>query len=163
MGREGRLDGAPHRGGDVGGGRRGAGRLGDRGDDRDVVELLEGARPPTSLGRPPGQDDQGRTVEVGGRRGAHAVGDTGPGRQDGHTRPTGELGHPLGGEGGGLLVAHVDDPHAGLHAGVVDGEDVAAREREDGVDTLIRQPGQHQLPAVALGRHLVLPSRRRLR
>ncbi|EFO74912.1 hypothetical protein TMAG_01996, partial [Mycobacterium tuberculosis SUMu001] len=47
----------------------------------------------------------------------------------GHLRPA------FGGKGGGLFVAGVDQADALLTAAVVDGKQVAARQREDRVDT----------------------------
>ena len=63
----------------------------------------------------------------------------GPGGQGGDAGPAGDLGPPLGGEPGRLLVAGVDEPDAGRHAAVVEREDVAAGEGEDDVDSGVLQ------------------------
>ena len=57
----------------------------------------------------------------------------GPGGQRGDADPAGRLGEPLGGEGGRLLMADVEDPDPLRFAAVVDREDVPAREREQSV------------------------------
>ena len=85
-----------------------------------------GARPPmTTIGRP---------AEERAGDGAHPVGDAGPGGEGGHAGLAGDLGPPLGGEPGRLLVAGVDQADAGRDAPVVEREDVAAGEGEDDVD-----------------------------
>src|SRR5208282_1962407 len=48
---------------------------------------------------------------------------------------------------GDLLVAHVDDADALVHAAVVDVDDVAAAQREDRVDTLVLERPGHQVAA----------------
>ena len=60
------------------------------------------------------------------RDGRHPVGDAGTGSEHGQPGPAGEPGVALGGEGGGLLVPHVDDAggRIALDRGVVQREDV---------------------------------------
>ncbi len=66
----------------------------------------------------------------------------------------GDAGHPghlrpaFGGECGGLLVAGVDQPDVLGAAAVVDGEQVPAGEREDGVDAAGAQPSGNQMSGV---------------
>src|ERR1700741_1694623 len=63
--------------------------------------------------RAPGahDDHRGPTEERTGN-GAHPVGHARPGGQGGDARPAGDLGPPLGGEPGGLLVSGVHEAGA---------------------------------------------------
>ena len=61
-----------------------------------------------------------------------------------------QLGDRLGGEHGGLLVAHVVDREAGLVRGVVEREHVAAGEREHLLDAGRAQCREGELSAVTL-------------
>lgn len=72
---------------------------------------------------------------------AEGVGDTGDGVRRARTRGddraagfAGEAGVTVGGMGGDLLVADVDDLYALVDAAVVDVDDVAAAQRVDAVD-----------------------------
>ena len=109
------------------------GRLDQRRDERQVVDLLQRARPPAHLRRPPAEHRDRRVVRLRAGDRAHPVGDARPGGQRRDPDPAGRLGDPLGGEGGGLLVADVDDPDPLGFAAVIYGEDVPAREREQRV------------------------------
>src|SRR5205807_8008220 len=79
-------------------------------------------------------------------------GDAGARGEHGDAGSAGELGRTLGGPGRRLLVAHVDDAPPGLHGAVVDGEDVAAREREDLAHAVPGEGRDEQLAAVAFHR-----------
>ena len=76
----------------------------------------------------------------------------GPGGEHGEARRAGELAHRLGGEGGGLLVAYVEDPHRRLggHRAVVHREDVGPREREHDLDPVGAGHRDGVLPRVGL-------------
>ena len=89
----------------------GAGRLGDRGDDRHVVELLQRARPQRRCGARPPSTTSGEPLNMRRRHRRDAVGDARTGGEHGQAGPAGELGVGLGGERRRLLVAGVDDPH----------------------------------------------------
>src|SRR5207249_219148 len=68
--------------------------------------------------------------------GRHRVGGAGTG---GHHGTTGNAGKPrpgVGGVGGGLLVANVDDADAGVRAPLVNVDDVPAAEGEDRLNPL---------------------------
>ena len=64
----------------------------------------------------------------------------------------GQLAGGLGGEGRGLLVADVEEPHrrVGQHRAVVHREDVRPGQREHGLDAVRARDGDGELPAVAL-------------
>ena len=99
-----------------------------------MVDLLQRTLPPAQRGRPAAEHQQRRLVLLGGGHRAHPVGDAGARGQRGDAGHPGHLRPALGGEGRGLLVAGVDQPDALGAAAVVDGEQVPARQREDGVD-----------------------------
>ena len=87
-----------------------------------------GARPPiTSIGEPASRADGHRADTVGHPR---------AGGERRATRAAGDLGPALGRERGRLLVAGVDERDVGLHAPVVEHEEVAAREREHDLDAV---------------------------
>src|SRR5262249_32924030 len=67
-----------------------------------------------------------------------------------HTGPTRHLGPALGCERRRLLVPRVDEPDAGLHATVVEREEVTARQSEDGVDVVAAQRLGGESPAIRL-------------
>ena len=130
-------------GGDV---ADGAGVLGDGGDQRRVVELLEAAGAPAAGRGPAPQHQHGRAVEVGGGDGADPVGHPGPGGEDGQPGPAQQLGRGLGREHGRLLVADVDQPQrrVGRDRPVVQGEHVPAGQGEQLLDPVApgRRHGQ---------------------
>ncbi len=95
------LVGRPHR----------AGRLGDRRQQRRLVELLQRARTPAVLRCATAEDHDRAAVVVGRRDSRDPVRHTGPGGQHGQARPAGQLGQALGSEHRGLLVPHVHQPH----------------------------------------------------
>ena len=122
------------RGGDVGDGVLGPRALGDRGEQRHVVHLLQRALAPQVVGGAAAEHDDRGAVEPGGGHRAHAVGDPGARRDHGEAGGPGEPRGALGGEHGGLLVPHVDQAHrrVGLDRAVVQREHVPAGEGEHG-------------------------------
>ena len=106
-------------------------QLGERAHEGHVVELLQRALAPAHRRRAPAEHEHRRAVLLGGGHRAHAVGDAGPGGERRHAGLAGDLGPALGGEGGGRLVAHVDEVDALLAAAVVDREQMPARQREE--------------------------------
>ena len=126
--------------------------LRDGGEDRRLVELLEGTGAPAVLRRPAADDDHRRAGELGlGDRGG-AVGDARSRGEHGQPRDAGELAGGLGGERGGLLVPDVEQPHrrlagSGVDGGVVHREDVGAGEREHRLDPVRASHGHGQLAA----------------
>ncbi len=127
--------------GHLAGGRDGARELGDGGDDRRLVELLEAAASPTVLRGAAADDDQRGPGELGLRDRADAVGDARPGSEHGEPGHPGQLAGGLCRERRGLLVPYVEDPHRrlGLDRSVVHREDVGAGE------------GEHRLHAMGTG------------
>ncbi len=113
----------------------GPGALGDRGQQRHVVHLLQRAGTPQVVRRPAADHHQGRAVEVSAGHRADAVGDAGTRGDHGQARVAGQPAGGLGGEHGGLLVPHVDQPHRrrALDGRVVEREHVAAGEGEHDV------------------------------
>ena len=67
-------------------------RLGDRRQQRRLVELLEAPGAPAVVRCPPAEHDQRRAVEPRGRHRGDAVGDAGAGGQHGQARRSGQLG-----------------------------------------------------------------------
>ena len=105
---------------------------------------LAGARPP--------DHDQRRAAELRLGDRADPVGHAGPGGEHGEPGSAGQLAHRLGGEGGGLLVAYVEDPHrrVGGHRAVVHREDVGAGEGEHHLDAVGAGHGDGVLAGVGL-------------
>ena len=142
--------------GDVGGGLGGSGQLGQRRDERDVVDLLERAHPPACGRGAAAEREHRRAVHQRGRHPAHPVRDARARRERAHARLPGGLGPALGRERRGLLVADVDDVDALLAAAVVDREQMTAGEREQLRDAVRLEALRHQAPAVEGGRLLSL-------
>jgi hypothetical protein len=65
------------------------------------------------------------------RHAGHGIGDAGARDDDRHPEAAREPRPRVGGVRRRLLVPDVDDPDAGAQTGVVDGQDVAAAQRED--------------------------------
>ena len=112
--------------------------------------------PQRFCGRATADDDHRRPGELGLRDRADAVGDARAGGEDGEAGDAGELAGRLGGERGGLLVAHVEEPHLRpvplllrLHRAVVHREDVRARQGEHRLDAVGAGDVDGQLAAVA--------------
>jgi hypothetical protein len=123
-------------------------RLRERGDERHVVDLLEAARAPSHLGRPPAEHDERRPVLLRPGDRAHPVGDAGAGGQRAHARAAGCLRPPLRSPRRRLLVPRVDDVDPLVLAAVVDREQVTAGEREQLRDAARRERAGHQPAAV---------------
>ena len=87
-----------------------------------------GARPPIAI--------IGDPLSCGRGQRAHPVRHARARGQRADTDPAGDLGPPLGRERRRLLVADVDETDVGLHAPVVEREEVTAREGEDRVDVV---------------------------
>ena len=124
-------------------GRGHAGReLGDRRHHVDVRQILERAHLVLGKGAL-AADVQDRGLGAG-RAGdpGHGVGAAGAGGGHHAAEPAGLPRVAVGGMGGDLLVAHVDDPDAFVQAAVVDVDDVPAAEREDRVHAFVlERPG----------------------
>ena len=131
----------------------GGGVLGDRREQRDVVHLLQAAAAPAPRRCAPAEEHDGGAVEVGGGHRRDRVGDTGSRGRHGEPRPARQLRGGLGGEDGGLLVPHVEQPQRGLelHRRVVHREHVRPGEGEHGADPVRRSDPRDLLPAVPLG------------
>ena len=123
-------------------------RLGQRGDERDVVDLLERPRAPAHLRRPAAEHDQRRAVLLRAGDRAHPVGHAGPGGQRRDPGLARRLRPALGRPGRRLLVANVDDPDPLVLAAVEDREQVAAGEREELVTPRERERAGDEAPAV---------------
>ena len=125
--------------GDAFGGEHAGGELGDRLHHLDMRQILK--RPHLVLGqRGLAADVQDRALGAERRGDAgDGVGAAGAGGGDDAAELAGLAGVAVGGVRGHLLVAHVDDADAFIEAAVVDVDDVAAAEREDGVHTLVLQ------------------------
>ena len=123
-----------NRGGDAGDGVLGPRALGDRGEQRNVVHLLQCALAPQVVGGAAAEHDDRGAVEPRGGHRAHAVRDPRAGRDHGEAGGPGQARDPLGGEHGGLLVPHVHQAQrrVGLDRAVVEREHVPAGEGEHG-------------------------------
>ncbi len=144
-----RADGGPQRvvdqSADGLGRGRGGGESSQRRDEWHVVDLLQRTHAPSAGGCPAAEDQQRRRILLGGGHGAHAVGDARARSQRGDAGLTRHLRPALGRERGGLLVSGVDQPDTLAAATVVDREQMAARQREDGVDPAGFEPAGDQL------------------
>ncbi len=109
----------------------GLGRLDQRRDEGKVVDLLQRARAPAHLRRPPAQHSDRRVVRLCPGDRAEAVGNARPRGQRRDAQPPRRLRHPLGGKDGGLLMPHIDDPDPLLLAAVIYGEQMSPRQREE--------------------------------
>ena len=116
----------------------GPGPLGDRGQQRRMVDLLQAARAPAVVGGPAAQHDDRRAVEVRRHDRADAVGHTGACRHHRQARGPGQPGRRFRGEHRRLLVPDVDQREWGIrvHCRVVQREDVPAGQREHGRDAV---------------------------
>ena len=125
-------------------------QLGQRPHEGHVVELLQRALAPAHRRGTAAEDEHRRAVLL--RRGdrAHPVRHAGAGGQRSHAGLSGDLGPALGGEGGGRLVAHVDEVDALLAAAVVDREQMPAGQREELGHAVRLEALGHQPPPVEL-------------
>ena len=130
----------------------GPGALGDRGEQRRMVHLLQAARAPTVVGRAPGQHHHRRAVEPRGRHRADRVGHARAGGDHGQSRRPGQPRGRLRGEDGGLLVPHVHQPQrrVGLDRRVVEREHVPAGQGEQ--DRYAMPPGRRHRVRAAVTR-----------
>ena len=113
-----------------------------------MVDLLQGPRTPSPIGRTTTDEDEWRAVDPGAGYGAHRVGDARAGRDRSESRCARELAHRFRSEDGGLLMAYVDESHGsggpGLDRGdasdgrVVQREDVCPRQREEMLHAVTR-------------------------
>ena len=130
--------------------RRGRSRLRDRRHDRYVVELLQGTRTPSRLGRAPRQHDERRAVHARRSERAHAVRHSRARGQRRAAQPTRHLCETLRRECRALLVPHIDEPEIGLHRAVVEHEEMPARQREHDIDAVPLQHLDREPAAVRL-------------
>ena len=143
-------EGVVEAGGHLAGGVESARLLGDRRDDREVVDLLQRAAAP-AVGRcATADDDHRRAGELGLGDRRDPVGDAGPCGQDGQAGHPGQLAGGFGREGGGLFVSYVEQAHRrlGLDRSVVHREDVCPREGEHGLHAVRPGDRDRHLPAV---------------
>ena len=123
------------------------GALRDGPQERDLVHLLESAPAPEPERRAAADQEEGAPRGVGVRDTGHGVGDAGARHDHGDAEPAGETRPRVRSVRRRLLVADVDHPDAVTEAGVVDRQDVAAAEREDGADALAGENARDQLPS----------------
>jgi len=126
VGRKGSGERVVHEAGDLLGAFSGCGELGQRPDERHVVDLLQRSLAPAQRWRATAEDDDRRVVRLRGCHRAHAVGHARPGGEGAHTGLASDLRPTLGCERCGGLVANVDDVDALLATAVVDREQVPA-------------------------------------
>ncbi len=145
-------EGLVHAGQYVGRRVQGPRQLRHRRDDRRLVELLQAAAAPAVGRGAAADDDHGRAGELRLRDRADAVGDARARGEHGEAGNPGQLAGRLGGEGGRLLVAHVEQPHrrVGLDRAVVHREDVRTGQREHGLDPVRAGDGDGELAGVPL-------------
>ncbi len=133
----------------------GPGSLGDRREQRRMVHLLQAARAPAVVRRPPGQHHHRRAVEPRGRHRADRVGHARPGGNRGQPRRPGQPRGRLRREDGGLLVPHVHQAQRRvspfiLDHRVIEREYVPARQREQ--DRYAVPPGRRHRVRAAMTR-----------
>jgi hypothetical protein len=119
-----------------------------------LLHLLERPSPLERQRRGSADQEQRTPRREGVGHAGHRVGHARPRHHRGHPEAAGQPRVGVSRVRGGLLVAHVDDADAFLQAGVVDGEDVPAAEREEVAHALAGQHPPDQLAArdVAHGR-----------
>jgi hypothetical protein len=137
------------------------GPLGDRLHHRDLIDAaLERQRLGLAQRRRAGQEERGHAVEMRVGDGGDAVGEARPRGHERDARPTRGARPAVRGMARRLLVARVDEADVAAGGRHVDGVQVPAVEREDGVDARALQHADQQLATVDL-RHAVLPGSRR--
>lgn len=100
----------------------------------------------------PATEQKHRDVRVeGGRHPGDRVGYPRTGSDEGHAESTGQTTVSLRTVGGRLFVADIDDPDALLHTTVKDGNNVPARQGEDGINSFCTERPGNDLTAVDLG------------
>ena len=105
--------------------------LGDGGGRRGLVHLLKGAAPRLAQRRRPAQEDHRRFRHERAIERGQRVQVPGPRRHEGHARLLGQPAPGVGHVHGGRLVARVDDADPGADSGVVEGQDLIARQGEE--------------------------------
>ena len=105
--------------------------LGDRTEQRHLLRLLERAQSAEPERRGAADQEQRAPRRVGVGHARDGIGHAGPGGHHRHSNIAGEPRVGVPRMGTGLLVAHVHHLEALAHAAVVDGQDMAAAERED--------------------------------
>ncbi len=105
--------------------------LADRRGHRGLIHLLEGAAPELRGGRVPAQQHHGRLGHQRAVERRDRVAVAGPRGDEGHTRLLGEPAPRVRHVHGRRLVPRVQDREAAAEAGVVEREDLVAREREE--------------------------------
>ena len=124
------------------------GPLGDRLEERELVELLESALLCLDEWTSSSDDEERRLRDVAVGDGRDRSGDARSGRHDRHATAPPDPAPSLGGVCGSLLVPDVDDPYALVPAALVDRHDVAAREGEDRVDAMRGERPRHEATAL---------------
>ena len=105
--------------------------------------------PQRAIGRAAADDEHRAVARLRLRQRRRRVGDAGPGGDRGDAALARHLGPTLGGEGGRLLVAHVDDADAVLGGAGEDRPDVTAVEGEEVAGARALQRERDQLAGVA--------------
>ncbi len=129
------------------------GPLGDRVEQGELVDVLEGPASPEQGGRRAAQQHERRLRQLGVLDRRDRVGHPGPGRDGGDPRDAGEPRHRVGGEDRGGLVPHVDHPDAAPLGADQDRRDVAAAEREEERHLLRREHVSDDRAAAGLRAH----------
>ena len=125
----------------------GRGELGDGGRDVDVGQVLERAHLVLAEGALPADMEHRALGAERGRDAGHRVGEAGPGRRH-HAPEAPRLARvAVRGVGRDLFMADVDDADPFVDAPVVDVDDVAAAEGEDGVHPFAPESAGDEVPA----------------
>jgi hypothetical protein len=112
----------------------GPGVAGQRPHEIGVDDVLQRSPVLLPAGRQTRDDEDGRPCDVGVGDARHRVGHAGPGGDQRHPEPAGQLGVGVGHVDGGPFVAHVDDPDPLPVEAHPDRHDVPATEPEDAVN-----------------------------
>ena len=124
------------------------GRLGDRPEDRDLIDILEGPQVELLDRDLAAEEEQRARGGVRGRQRRDGVGDAGPRRHAGDPGSLAEARVRVRHVHRRVLVPHVDDPHPRLETRVVDRGNVAAVQREQHLDTLAPELGDAEVAGV---------------
>ena len=121
--------------------------LGDGPQQRHLLGFLERPQPTQPQRRRSADEKQRAPRRVGVGHAGHGIGHAGSGRDDSHANVPRQPRVGVRRMGAGLLVAHVHDPDPLGHAAVVDGQDVAAAEREDVPHAGLLESPRDEVPA----------------